>query len=71
MTIATIGAFVVFQFPEAVAVMLFYKAGQLLENIAVNKSRKSIKALMDIKAQLANLKTDIGISQVDPSCKYW
>jgi Zn2+/Cd2+-exporting ATPase len=67
MTIATLGAFAIKEFPEAVAVMLFYRVGQLLESIAVNKSRSSIKSLMDIKAQYANLKTTEGIKQVDPN----
>lgn len=67
MTIATLGAFAIKEFPEAVVVMLFYRVGQLLESIAVNKSRSSIKSLMDIKAQYANLKTTEGIKQVDPN----
>lgn len=67
MTVATIGAFATKQFPEAVAVMLFFRVGEFLEGVAVNKSRKSIKSLLDIKAQYANLKTEDGIIQVDPN----
>ncbi len=66
MCIATLGAFAIKAFPEAVSVMLFYKVGQLLENIAVNNSQKSIKALLDIRPDHANIMTDDGMKQVDP-----
>lgn len=55
MTLATIGAFAIGEYPEAVAVMLFYKIGELFQGRAVNKSRKSISSLMDIKAEYTNL----------------
>lgn len=56
MTIATIGAFFVGEYPEAVAVMLFYQIGEMFQSYAVNKSRRSIADLMDIKPKTANLK---------------
>lgn len=55
MTIATIGAFAIKEFPEAVAVMLFYQVGEFFQDIAVNRSRRSISALMDIRPDFANL----------------
>ncbi len=58
MTIATIGAFVIGEYPEAVAVMLFYEIGEKLQGYAVNRSRKSISSLMDIKAEYANVIND-------------
>lgn len=66
MSIATIGAFAVGEYPEAAGVMLFYKTGELLQSLAVNKSRRSIKSLLDLKPAFANLKTDNGISHVAP-----
>lgn len=66
MTIATIGAFFVGEFPEAVAVMLFYQVGELFQDIAVDRSRKSITSLMDIKPEYANLKVGEGIKMVSP-----
>lgn len=66
MTIATVGAIATAQYPEAAAVMLFYKVGILLEDRAVGSSRKSIAALMDLKPEYANLKTETGIVRVDP-----
>ncbi len=56
MSVATIGAFAIREFPEGVAVMLFYQVGELFQDIAVNRSRRSIKALMDIRPDYANLK---------------
>ena len=56
MSIATIGAFAVGEYPEAVAVMLFYQLGEMFQGIAVNRSRKSISELMDIRPDFANLK---------------
>jgi Cd2+/Zn2+-exporting ATPase len=56
MGVATIGAFAIREFPEGVAVMLFYQVGELFQDIAVNRSRRSIKALMDIRPDYANLK---------------
>lgn len=60
MTIATIGAFLVGEYPEAVAVMLFYQIGEMFQSYAVNKSRHSIAELMDIKPETANLKNADG-----------
>ena len=67
MAVATLGAFAVGDFPEAVAVMVFYQIGELFENIAVGKSRKSISKLMDIRPDYANLVTSEGEKKVDPS----
>lgn len=55
MTIATIGAFAIKEYPEAVAVMVFYEIGEMFQSYAVGKSRKSISSLMDIKAEYANV----------------
>jgi len=66
MTIATIGAFLVGEYPEAVAVMLFYQIGEAFQDSAVNRSRKSIKALMDIKPDYANMIINGQAVQVDP-----
>ena len=55
MTVATIGAFTINQYPEAVAVMLFYEIGETIQGYAVNKSRSSISSLMDIRSDYANL----------------
>ncbi len=66
MLVATIGAFVVSEFSEGVAVMLFYQVGELFQNIAVNRSRESIKELMDITPEYANIEVDGKITQVDP-----
>lgn len=66
MSIATIGAFLIGEYAEAVAVMLFYQLGELFQDIAVNRSRRSISDLLNIKAEYANLKTQDGIIQVSP-----
>lgn len=66
MSIATIGAFVIGEYPEGVAVMLFYQVGELFQSIAVNRSRKSISALMDIRPDFANLKLKEEIKRVNP-----
>ena len=55
MSIATIGAFAIGEFPEGAAVMLFYQIGELFQDMAVSKSRKSISDLMDIRPDYANL----------------
>ena len=55
MTVATLGAFFVGEYPEAVAVMLFYEVGELFQSYAVNRSRKSITSLMNIRADYANV----------------
>ncbi len=66
MTIATLGAFVIHQMPEAVAVMLFYVTGELFQDIAIGRSRKSIKSLLEIKPDYANLKAGTEIIKVSP-----
>lgn len=66
LTVATAGAFAIKKFPEAVAVMLFFKIGELLQDIALNRSRKSIKSLMEIRPDYANLKIDGETKKVDP-----
>ena len=67
MSIASIGAFFVGEYPEAGAVMLFYQVGETFEDYAVGKSRRSITQLMDIRPDSANLKTPEGIKEVDPN----
>lgn len=66
LTVATLGAFAIKKFPEAVAVMLFFKVGELFQDIALNRSRKSIKSLMEIRPDYANLKIDGETKKVDP-----
>lgn len=66
MTIASVGAFVIGEYPEAVAVMLFFAIGEMLEKAAVRKSRESISSLMDIRPDYANLKTEDGLKRVEP-----
>ena len=66
MTVATIGAFGIGEFPEAVAVMLFYQVGELFQSYAVDKSRKSIASLMDIRPDYANIEKDGKLEKVDP-----
>ena len=66
MTIATIGAFAIGEFPEAVAVMLFYQVGELFQSYAVDKSRKSIASLMEIRPDYANVKRNNEISKINP-----
>lgn len=66
MMIATVGAFFIGEYAEAVAVMLFYQIGEIFQDKAVGKSRDSIKELMDIAPTFANLKTEDGYDKVDP-----
>lgn len=66
MSLATVGAFIVHKYPEAVAVMLFYQVGETFQSFAVNKSRKSITSLMDIRPDYANLRTATGYKKVNP-----
>ncbi|MCI0766204.1 heavy metal translocating P-type ATPase [Bacillus sp. TL12] len=66
MAIATLGAFAIGQYSEAVAVMLFYQVGELFQSIAVNRSRKSITSLMDIRPDYANVKVGNETKQVSP-----
>jgi Cd2+/Zn2+-exporting ATPase len=67
MTIATMGAFAINEYPEGVAVMLFYQVGEFFQDYAVNKSRRSIAELMDIRPDYANLVDGEGITKVDPN----
>lgn len=67
MTIATVGAVIIGEYPEAVGVMLFYIVGEFLQSLAVNKSRKSISDMMNIRPDYANLvKEDGSVETVDP-----
>lgn len=66
MTIATLGAIAIREYPEAVAVMIFYEIGELFQSYAVNRSRKSITSLMDLRSDYANLLTENGEIKVDP-----
>lgn len=67
MTIATIGAFAIGEYPEAVAVMMFYQIGELFSDIAVERSRASIAALMDIRPDYANIEKEGNLTRVSPS----
>ena len=67
MAAATIGAFATGEYPEAVAVMLFYQVGELFSDIAVSRSRSSISSLMDIRPDYANLVKGESIEKVSPS----
>ncbi len=67
MSIATIGAFIIGEFPEAVAVMLFYQVGELFQSYAVDKSRKSIASVMNIRPDFANIKRGEQLEKLDPS----
>jgi len=66
MSIATIGAFLIGEYPEGIAVMLFYQVGELFQSYAVDKSRKSIADLMDIRPDYANVKRGDVLSKTDP-----
>ncbi|MEG2117043.1 MAG: heavy metal translocating P-type ATPase, partial [Clostridia bacterium] len=66
MSIATIGAFVIGEYSEGIAVMIFYQVGEYFQRAAVAKSRKSIADLMDIRPDYANLKKGESIEKVDP-----
>lgn len=66
MAIATIGAFIIGEYPEGVAVMLFYQVGELFQTYAVNNSRRSISSLMDIRPDFANIMDGDQIKKVDP-----
>jgi Cd2+/Zn2+-exporting ATPase len=66
MALATVGAFAIGEYPEGVAVMLFYQIGEVLQDIAVNRSRRSIIALMDIRPDYANRKVNGDIQIVSP-----
>lgn len=66
MSVATLGAFAIGEFPEAVAVMLFYQVGELFQDYAVDKSRKSIASLMDIRPDYANIIREGKEERVNP-----
>ena len=66
MAVATVGAVLLGDYREGVAVMLFYQVGELFQSCAVGKSRRSISALMDISPDYANIETEDGMEQVDP-----
>ncbi len=66
MTVATLGAIMIGEYPEAVAVMLFYEVGELFQGYAINKSRKSIANMMDIKPEYANVIRDNKSIKVEP-----
>ncbi|MBU7582551.1 MAG: cadmium-translocating P-type ATPase [Nostoc sp. TH1S01] len=66
MTIATLGALAIHKLPEAVGVMLFYKIGELFQDVAVSRSRNSIKALLEVRPDYANLETEGNIKKVSP-----
>jgi Cd2+/Zn2+-exporting ATPase len=66
MTIATLGAIAIHEIPEAVAVMLFFQVGELFQGYSVGRSRRSIKALLEIRPDIANLKVGDDIRQVSP-----
>jgi Cd2+/Zn2+-exporting ATPase len=66
MTVATLGAFAIDEMPEAVSVMLFYVVGELFQDIAVGRSRKSIKSLLEIKPEYANLQVNGDTTRVSP-----
>ena len=66
MAVATLGAFGIGEYPEAVAVMLFYQIGELFQSYAVDKSRKSISSLMDIRPDYANIEKDGKLEKVNP-----
>lgn len=66
MAVATLGAFAIGEFPEAVAVMLFYQLGEMFQDYAVDKSKKSIASLMDIRPDYANVKCEDKITKLSP-----
>ena len=66
MTVATLGAIMIGEYPEAVAVMLFYEVGELFQSYAINKSRKSIADMMDIKPEYANVIRNNKSQKIDP-----
>ena len=66
MSLASIGAIALKEYPEAVAVMLFYQVGEWFQSYAVDRSRKSIASLMDIRPDYANIEINGKIEEVDP-----
>lgn len=72
MTVATLGAIAIHKLPEAVGVMLFYKIGELFQDIAVSRSRNSIKALLEVRPDYANIQTEGELKKCIPKySKYW
>ena len=67
MTVATLGAIAIHQLPEAVGVMLFFKIGELFQEVAISRSKKSIKSLLEIRPDYANLQIDGEVKKVSPS----
>lgn len=67
MTIATVGAFYIGEYPEGVAVMLFYAIGELIQGAAVNRAKRSIKALLDVRPDTANVLRNGSYAEVDPT----
>lgn len=66
MTIATVSAIVIHEMPEAVAVMLFFRVGEFLQDIALDRSRRSVESLLEIRPTFANLKVDGKVERVKP-----
>ncbi|MDX2242374.1 MAG: heavy metal translocating P-type ATPase, partial [Leptolyngbyaceae cyanobacterium bins.302] len=66
MTVATLGALAIHQLPEAVAVMLFFRVGELFQEYSVGRSRRSIKSLLEVRPDTANLRTNGTVKQVSP-----
>jgi Cd2+/Zn2+-exporting ATPase len=66
MGLATVGAFSIGEYPEGVAVMLFFRIGEFFQDLAVDRSRKSITKLMDIRPDFANLQSENGEQKVSP-----
>lgn len=66
MTVATLGALAIHQLPEAVGVMLFFKVGELFQEVAISRSKKSIKSLLEIRPDYASLKTNGIVTKVSP-----
>jgi Cd2+/Zn2+-exporting ATPase len=66
MTVATVGAILIHELPEAVGVMIFYRIGEFLQDLSVARSRRSIKALLEVRPDYANIKSDGKITQVPP-----
>lgn len=66
MAVATLGAILLGEYTEGVAVMLFYQIGELFQSVAVGKSRRNISDLMDIRPDYANIEVDGSLEQVDP-----
>ena len=66
MSVSTIGAFVIGEYPEAVAVMLFYQVGEFFQSLAVKRSRKSISDLMDIRPDSATVRRNGELITISP-----